>query len=477
MARVFGTAAVLALSAAAAPHHAAAIHFSATLGDHAVLQRGVAATVWGFDTPLSTVTSTLFMPGGAAVTLRNVTGLDGVWRQQLPPQPASLASYNITATSSATGSASLSDVLFGDVIVCGGQSNMQFSLSAALNATAEIAAANYPYIRLFTVGQGTSSNTPLVDLNTTEQPWTATTPATVSQGDFGVFSAICYLTGRDLFNALGGEVPLGLISNNWGGTCLQSWVPASVTDVCGDPPPVGPINILYNSMINPYAVGPMAVSAFLWSQGECNADANQTDFYACAFKPMIQAWRASFSVARPDAFFGFEVLPAYISDASFSPASLPYEREAQLTALALPGVAAANAIDLGDALAPHGSVHPRNKTAVARRLAAAALAQLCVILLFHSYAISGATTNGGWLLKSLPWYLPGTWYYFCECQVRPSVAVPQPTLPVCCRRDARHNGVGDCLFRPCHCGRRRLAHRAQLLPGRAARAAGRVCVV
>ena len=44
------------------------------------------------------------------------------------------------------------------VYICGGQSNMQFAMPAIANATEEIARADqYPLIRLFSVGQKTSS--------------------------------------------------------------------------------------------------------------------------------------------------------------------------------------------------------------------------------------------------------------------------------------------------------------------------------
>ena len=48
------------------------------------------------------------------------------------------------------------------------------------------------------------------------------------------------------------------------------------------------------------------------SQGECNADENDTHYYGCAFPQFIDAWRSEFGA--PDAFFGFELLPAYIND-------------------------------------------------------------------------------------------------------------------------------------------------------------------
>lgn len=118
----------------------------------------------------------------------------------------------------------------------------------------------------------------------------------------------------------------------------------------------------------------MAVDGFLFSQGECDADCNNTAYYRCAFPRFINDWRRDFDVL--DAFFSFQVLPAYVNDSGrFNPHSLPYERSAQLQGLTAGGrVHAANSIDVGDALAPYGSVHPRNKQTVAARMVAAARA-------------------------------------------------------------------------------------------------------
>jgi hypothetical protein len=256
---------------------------------------------------------------------------------------------------------------------------MQFSLSAALNASAEIAdAANHPLIRLFTVGQrgGMNDAEPLRDFTTIEQRWATAAPAAVGNGDFSYFSALCYLFARDLQASLGSPaMPMGMVSANWGGTCLSSWTPADGAAVaaCGSTGTSGHSN-LYNGLIAPLAVGPLALDGFLFSQGECDADANTTAFYACAFPRFIQDWRGK--LGAPQAFFSFQVLPAYVNDSGrFNPYSLPYLRAAQLLGLGAGGpVHATNTIDLGDALAPHGSVHPRNKQAVAARMASAARA-------------------------------------------------------------------------------------------------------
>ena len=57
-------------------------------------------------------------------------------------------------------------------------------------------------------------------------------------------------------------------------------------------------------MINPYVVGPMAVTGFTWYQGEANTGSQQSaDAYACLFPSMIQSWRTNFKA--PKAYFGY----------------------------------------------------------------------------------------------------------------------------------------------------------------------------
>lgn len=179
---------------------------SKVFGDHAVLQRDRPSTVWGF-APAGTTVKTAFQ----GKTYTSTAGADTVWRQALPAQPATKTPQTISFSASTGEVATLNDVLFGDVYVCGGQSNMQFSIPGTTNATEEAAAANaYPDIRLFTVGQGTSSKTPLNDLMTIEQTWAVANATSVSGGgNFGHFSSVCWFFGKGIHDGLGGAVPLG----------------------------------------------------------------------------------------------------------------------------------------------------------------------------------------------------------------------------------------------------------------------------
>ena len=194
---------------AAASVSAASFQLSNTLGDHMVLQRAPAsAVVFGFADPGVVVRTTF-----NGTEYQTTTTSQGVWRQALPPTQAG-GPYTISFSSSDGDSAQLLDVLFGEVFFCGGQSNCQMTMDICNNATAEIASANsYPNIRVFTVGQGTSSNTPLTQLGTIAQKWTSA-------------SSSSWLFGKSIYQSLGGNVPVGLVSNNWGGTSIQQWCSA-----------------------------------------------------------------------------------------------------------------------------------------------------------------------------------------------------------------------------------------------------------
>jgi len=226
---------------------------SKCFGDNMVLQRGVPVTLWGFAPPGTSVVTTF---AGSKFT-STAGAADGVWRQALPAQPANAAGQAIAFRVEATGeSAAISNVVFGDVYVCGGQSNMVFAVPAVANATAEIQRANaYPLIRLFTVGQKNASGTPLADLASIEQPWSVASNVSINgKGEFEFFSATCWFFARDIVDALGAAAPpIGLISSNWGGTQIESWMTQKAIAPCNGKAPA----ILYNAMIYPWTVGPM----------------------------------------------------------------------------------------------------------------------------------------------------------------------------------------------------------------------------
>ena len=170
-----------------------------------VVQRGLPVHVWGMATPHEAV----------AVTFRGETKSatadgDGRWSVYLSPGEAG-GPFRLSIN--ATNTITLNDVLVGDVWVASGQSNMEFPMTELVNAQTEIAAAQYPKIRIFMV-KHKPADYPLE--NVEPKGWAACTPETVADS-----SAVAYFFARNLQQKLG--VPIGLVESFWGGTAAESW--------------------------------------------------------------------------------------------------------------------------------------------------------------------------------------------------------------------------------------------------------------
>ncbi len=193
---------------------AAAIQLASPFGDHMVLQQGRPVPVWGTAAPGEKVTVEF-----AGRKKSAVAAADGRWRIDLRKMDASAESRTLTVTGSESGAPLvLSDVLVGEVWLCGGQSNMERQLGLRsgqkpiVNWEQEVAAANHPLIRQLYVKQtrGTSPQ------NAVDAHWTVCSPATVAD-----FTAVGYFFARDLHAARG--VPVGIIHSSWGGTPAEAW--------------------------------------------------------------------------------------------------------------------------------------------------------------------------------------------------------------------------------------------------------------
>jgi sialate O-acetylesterase len=351
-----------------------ALNVSNVFSDYAVLQRDVPTRVWGWGEADEQV----------VVTLRSATVLKtykvqadsvGLYIATLDAQPADWSVFNVTVQGSVSNNTVvLNDILFGDVYFCGGQSNMQISVSYALNATAEAQAANQysNAIRLFSAPSLSGSAVPLNNLLGTAV-WAPANNKTAPP-----FSGVCWYTGVNVYNQV--KVPLGLVSVNWGGTPIQTWSKNASNTACDAPPATTPFpqcraSWLWNSMINPYIVGGgMPVKGFAWYQGENNF--GQADYYKCALPKLIADWRTVFD--SPDAYFGVIVLAPWISeqDKNGNLTEAADIRLAQLTVAGQTNVALINVLDDGDPQAPATSIHPRDKQLVGARVAASIIAMI-----------------------------------------------------------------------------------------------------
>lgn len=201
---------VLALTAASAAHAQDAPKFARIFGDHAVLQRGTSANVWGTAAPAQAVTVSL---DGQSVTA--TADAKGKWRAALsglkPGGP-----YTLTAAAGGA-TATLNDVMVGDVFLCGGQSNMQFPAKLATGAWGEIGGSANARMRFIKIENDTEP-LPLDDLKT-PAAWKVAGPETT-----GDISAVCYYMAKALQKDQ--NVPVGFIDSDWGGTTIQGWISA-----------------------------------------------------------------------------------------------------------------------------------------------------------------------------------------------------------------------------------------------------------
>jgi sialate O-acetylesterase len=174
-----------------------------------VLQQGVYVPVWGSAEP-EAVVRVRFVGREASA----VADASGRWMAHLPPLEANALPAVLEVVTSAGDRLTVTDVLVGEVWLCSGQSNMQWTLANSNNGSEETAAADYPAIRLLTVPMRPSAR-PEEEIMKTG--WRACSPETAAN-----FSGVGYFFGRELHQRL--NVPVGLINSSWGGSNAETWV-------------------------------------------------------------------------------------------------------------------------------------------------------------------------------------------------------------------------------------------------------------
>lgn len=347
--------ALVFLSLAVAPLHAA-VRLPAVLDSHMVLQQRSTVTFWGWAGPAEKVT----LSTSWSTNVHTTTASNGARWEMGIPTPAAGGPHTIRIQ--AGNEIVLEDVLIGEVWLCSGQSNMEWSGEQGLKQVLEEAPqATNASIRLFHVPKSTSAH-PQDDLSA---HWVACNPDAMRR-----FSAIGYFFGKRLQDQLG--VPIGVIHSSWGGTPAEVWTPRERVD--SDPElkaaaaqikpaawwPHEP-GLAYNAMIHPLTR--FRVAGFLWYQGESNVATHGT--YRRLFTSMIEGWRQAWGSELP--FYFVQIAPfAYGED----PVRAAFLREAQADVAALPGTGMVVTTDLVDNVK---DIHPQAKREVALRLANHAL--------------------------------------------------------------------------------------------------------
>jgi sialate O-acetylesterase len=189
------------------------IKMPAVFSDNMVLQQKTEVNFWGMATPGETV----LVKAGWGASAKTRVRPDSLWKVKVRTVKAG-GPYEVTLQ---VGDSTIKyrNVMLGEVWFCSGQSNMEMPLAGwppdnpIQNSAAEIQAANYPNIRLFTVARAVAAEPEFNCVGS----WSECNPQTAAK-----FSAVGYFFGRKLYKEL--HVPIGLIFSSWGGTAIQSWI-------------------------------------------------------------------------------------------------------------------------------------------------------------------------------------------------------------------------------------------------------------
>lgn len=344
------------------PSTNAEVKLPALVASNMVLQRNTAVTIWGWADPKENFqieASWLKEP------MQIIADRDGNW-QIVVETTLSKEPQTIHIKSKASDIL-LENILFGEVWLCSGQSNMEqpvkgFRGQPTFGSPLAIVKSHNPNLRLFSVDK-TASKTPLKNLEK-YSGWQQASPENVTG-----FSAIGYFFGQQLQEVL--DVPVGIIHSSWGGSSIQAWMSheklqafqeVDLKDVDISKRTVHIPTALFNSMINPMTN--YTIKGVLWYQGESNR--SDPELYKRLFPAMVEDWRKRWGIGDMPFYF-VQIAPfSYGNNQAFQFSdNSAFMREAQLECLDLiPNSGIALTIDIGE----ENVIHPPKKKEVAERL-------------------------------------------------------------------------------------------------------------
>lgn len=349
----------------------AAITLPAIVSSHMVLQRNTTVVLWGWADANESI---IIKASWLKKPLKTQASANGNWRVELETTNSTLPQW--LSLKSKDSNILLDDILFGEVWLCSGQSNMFQPIKGygndqpTANAMLAKAKAEKSNIRLFSVTRK-NAKVPFKDLKD-YTAWEKATPENCED-----FSAIGWFFGQQLQEVL--DVPVGIIHTSWGGTRVEAWMSKeALSDFeevdLGDKPldedAKNKPTVLYNAMIHPLI--PYTIKGALWYQGEANR--NVYERYKLLFPAMVKDWRSRWGIGDFPFYF-VQIAPFDYSKKdplrSINKNSA-FMRVAQEECVSLiPNSGIAITTDLGD----ERRIHPSQKQDVASRLLLLALGE------------------------------------------------------------------------------------------------------
>jgi sialate O-acetylesterase len=332
----------------------AEIKIASIFTDHMVLQRDMNIPVWG-----TAAAGEEVIVAFDKQKIKTKAGVDGKWMVRLDALKSGGGPLELTVAGENT--VTLKDVLIGEVWLCSGQSNMEFTVSKAkkkfagtINEAEEIANGKWPQIRSFNVKMSAKETVQ----GAVSGKWLVCSPETV-----GDFSAVGYFMARKLHQDL--KVPVGIINTSYGASTAQAWI--SKEFLQSDPKLKQALDsarpkatdqhnpyVLYNAMLAPLI--PYAIRGAAWYQGESITTKGE-GYYAYLVRALIKDWRDRWGQGD----FPFLV----VQIASLKTQDFTNVRQEQYGILEAPNTFLTISTDIGDPK----DVHPHNKQEFGRRLA------------------------------------------------------------------------------------------------------------
>ena len=339
----------------------AKIKLPSIIASNMVLQRNTSVKIWGWATPGEKIS---IKASWSSEILKITASENGRWEIAIKTT-LSKESQSIQLKSSESN-INLENILFGEVWVCSGQSNMRMPLKGytgqpTFEGNLSVATSKNTNLRLFSITEN-GSPSPL-DSVSNYKKWEIAAPETSKD-----FSAVAYFYGKQLQAIL--DVPVGLIMTSWGGTRIQPWMSKEaiapfleVNEVKKDTTEKYKRipSAIFNAMINP--ITSYTIRGAIWYQGETNR--NEPKIYQKLLPEMVKDWRKQWNIGDFP-FYYVQIAPNKYVDKSKS----QYLREAQLKALDfIPNSGMAVLSDIGSDV----TIHPPRKKEVAERLLLIAL--------------------------------------------------------------------------------------------------------
>ncbi len=333
-----------------------AIRLPSVLGSHMVLQQKSDVKLWGWCGPSEKV---IIKTSWDTITYKTTGGSSAKWVQKIKT-PSAGGPYSITINETTI----LEDVMIGEIWLCSGQSNMEWSGDQNLKQCLdEMPNATNKNIRLFYVPKSTSE----YPQENCGGSWKVCSPEEMKH-----FSAVGYFFGKNLQQAL--NVPVGLINSNWGGTPAEVWTPKNEVENDQElntaAQKIKPTDwwpnlpgYAYNAMI--YPLTNFEISGAIWYQGESNVGTYKS--YKQLLSKMVGSWRKIWDKEFP--FYFVQIAP-FSGYGEHNLCAL--QRETMTRCLTIPKTGMTVISDLVDDIK---NIHPANKIDVSARLANIALAE------------------------------------------------------------------------------------------------------